>query len=160
MADLVAQSRAEGLLDAQEHQRITSALDFDVADEIVVSNKDICIVAAPILHLGPLQRTLMNGIQRNVMGIGRDTPALDVDCSVRLFAEQPMPADVRRERSRYLGRFFRVVFREVIGSYVFKVKPKVRVSGFAAINALPAGYTTPQLQQALREAGAFAVEFV
>ena len=30
VADLVAESRAEGLLDAEEHQRITSALDFDV----------------------------------------------------------------------------------------------------------------------------------
>ena len=29
VADLVAESRREGLLDDEEHQRITSALDFD-----------------------------------------------------------------------------------------------------------------------------------
>ena len=32
VADLVAESRREGLLDDEEHQRITSALDFDTTD--------------------------------------------------------------------------------------------------------------------------------
>ena len=47
VADLVAQSRAEGLLDAQEHRRITSALDFDVTPVTSVMVPDDSVVSVP-----------------------------------------------------------------------------------------------------------------
>jgi CBS domain containing-hemolysin-like protein len=40
VADLVAESRREGLLDDEEHQRITSALDFDTTDVSTVMVPD------------------------------------------------------------------------------------------------------------------------
>lgn len=40
VADLVAESRREGLLDDEEHQRITSALDFDTTDVSAVMVPD------------------------------------------------------------------------------------------------------------------------
>ncbi len=45
VADLVAESRAEGLLDDDEHQRITSALDFDTADVTAVMVPDAEVVS-------------------------------------------------------------------------------------------------------------------
>src|SRR5664279_1302023 len=47
VADLVAQSRAEGLLDAQEHRRIASALYFDVSPVTSVMVPDDSVVSVP-----------------------------------------------------------------------------------------------------------------
>jgi CBS domain containing-hemolysin-like protein len=46
VADLVAESRREGLLDEEEHQRITSALDFDTAvvSAVMVPDPDVVSV--------------------------------------------------------------------------------------------------------------------
>jgi len=45
VADLVAESRREGLLDDEEHQRITSALDFDTTDVSAVMVPDAEVMA-------------------------------------------------------------------------------------------------------------------
>lgn len=45
VADLVAESRAEGLLDDEEHQRITSALDFDTTDVAAVMVPDADVMS-------------------------------------------------------------------------------------------------------------------
>jgi CBS domain containing-hemolysin-like protein len=47
VADLVAESRREGLLDDEEHQRITSALDFDTATVASVMVPDADVVSVP-----------------------------------------------------------------------------------------------------------------
>ncbi len=47
VADLVAESRREGLLDADEHQRITSALDFDSTVVASVMVPDPEVVSVP-----------------------------------------------------------------------------------------------------------------
>ena len=46
VADLVAESRREGLLDDEEHQRITSALDFDTTavDSVMVPDSEVVSV--------------------------------------------------------------------------------------------------------------------
>ena len=48
VADLVAESRREGLLDDEEHQRITSALDFDTTSvaSVMVPDADVMSVTA------------------------------------------------------------------------------------------------------------------
>ncbi|MBM9466771.1 hemolysin family protein [Nakamurella leprariae] len=48
VADLVAQSHTEGLLDAEEHQLITSALDLDTAPVTSVLVPDEAVVSVPV----------------------------------------------------------------------------------------------------------------
>ncbi len=47
VGDLVSQSRAEGLLDDEEHQRITSALEFDVSEVASVMVPGAEVVSVP-----------------------------------------------------------------------------------------------------------------
>jgi hypothetical protein len=115
----------------------------------------------PVLHLMPSENT---GWRRALIGsmrmaLGGDPLTDQPAYSVPLFSGgAKLPAGL--SKADCLERFFRLAFKRVMDSYVFRTKPRVEVRGLARLEPALAGYQEELLRGALKTAGAGAVYIV
>jgi hypothetical protein len=127
--------------------------------EIVITAAEERFAAAPILLLGPPRRRLFGGAGRRVPGVGIAAGEGTTDLSVSLFEFSKTRQTLEEKQDYYLAIFFRYGVNSLIARFVFKVKPRMRVSGLADVEAAIDGSARDVIQAALLSAGAQSVEF-
>lgn len=127
--------------------------------EIVITAAGERFASAPILLLGPPRRKLFGGTARPVLGVGSAAAAGTTSLSVSLFEFSKTAPILEEHQSHYLTIFFRFCVESLVKRFVFKVKPRMRVSGLASIEAEIYGDAREVIETALLSSGAQSVEF-
>ena len=127
--------------------------------EIVITADGERFAAAPILLLGPPKRTLFGGSARPVLEVGRSELSGTTELSVHLFDFPRTAQALEENQAHYLATFFRYAVESLIKRFLFKVKPRMRVSGLAGVEAVIDGNSRDVIRAALFSAGAQTVEF-
>ncbi len=83
---------------------------------------------------------------------------IDTLVSIDLFSSTS-PDHLALDKEWCLGVFFRLAFKRLIDTHVFRVRPHVTVTGLRTLDSALAGFQCPLFQRALLWAGARTVTF-
>ncbi len=148
VADLVAESRAEGLLDAEEHQRIRSALDFDVTavGAVMVPVREVVALRAGASAADIERICARTGFSRfPILGAdGRYCGYLHIRDVVDIPAgrrDEPVPTSKIRALPKVApSTDLRTALDRMrrIGAHLAEVDPAIDASADGTVNSLPA----------------------
>ena len=139
-----------------------SAIQIDLSPERITLRADGRVhTYSPVLHIMPSRnsgwrRVLLGSMQ---VALGGDPLTSQPAMSVPLFSRGgAVPSGLTK--TDCLERFFRLAFKRLMDSYVFRTKPRVEVRGLASLNSALSGYQDRLLSEAIIKAGAGAVTMV
>jgi hypothetical protein len=139
-----------------------SAIHVDLSPERITLRADGQVHAyTPVLHILPSRnsgwrRVLVEPTQ---VALGGDPLTSQPAESVPLFSGgAALPPGL--SKADCLERFFRLAFKRLVDSYVFRTKPRVELRGLASLDSALAGYQRELLIEAMTKAGAGAVNVV